>query len=107
ETHMRQPRHWSWSTRTMPSSARLYIAPEGQEETHVGLMQCSQIRGRENMKESSICFLTAIFILFSTGSLSMVAVEPPRLSSQLEDHSILLISRPSIWETGFAVGWVF
>lgn len=45
-THMRQPRHWSWSTRTMPSSSRLYIAPEGQEETHAGLRQCSQMRGR-------------------------------------------------------------
>ncbi|CPU68080.1 Uncharacterised protein [Mycobacteroides abscessus] len=43
---MRQPRHWSWSTSTMPSSARLYMAPEGQEATHAGLRQCSQMRGR-------------------------------------------------------------
>lgn len=45
-THILQPRQESWSTRTMPSSTRLYIAPDGQDETHDGLRQCSQIRGR-------------------------------------------------------------
>ena len=104
---MRQPRQLSWSTRTMPSSVRLYIAPEGQEDTHVGLRQCSQMRGSQNMKESSISFFTVRFIWCRTGSSSRVAVEPPRLSSQLEDQEIVLISLPSIWDTGRAVGWVF
>ena len=45
-THWRQPRQRSWSTRTMPSSTRLYIAPDGHEDTHDGLRQCSQMRGR-------------------------------------------------------------
>ncbi len=43
---MRQPRQASWSTSTIPSSARLYIAPEGQEATQEGFRQCSQMRGR-------------------------------------------------------------
>ncbi len=46
ETQNRQPRQRSWSTSTMPSSSRLYIAPDGQEATQDGLRQCSQIRGR-------------------------------------------------------------
>ena len=59
------------------------------------------------MKVSSISFCTVRFIWCNTGSSSMVAVEPPRLSSQLEDQEMVFISRPSIWETGRAVGWVF
>ena len=46
ETHIRQPRQRSWSTSTMPSSVRLYIAPDGQDATQDGFRQCSQIRGR-------------------------------------------------------------
>ena len=43
---MRQPRQASWSTSTMPSSVRLYMAPDGQADTQVGFRQCSQMRGR-------------------------------------------------------------
>src|SRR5699024_8567028 len=39
-------RHVSCSTKTMPSSSRLYIAPDGQEDTHDEFLQCSQIRGK-------------------------------------------------------------
>ncbi|MNN66521.1 hypothetical protein D3C81_1821040 [compost metagenome] len=46
ETQNRHDRHAFWSTRTIPSSSRLYIAPDGQLETQGGLMQCSQILGR-------------------------------------------------------------
>ena len=46
ETQNRQPRQRSWSTSTMPSSSRLYIAPDGQDATQDGLRQCSQMRGR-------------------------------------------------------------
>ena len=53
DTQKRHPRQRSWSTSTMPSSSRLYIAPEGQEATHDGFRQCSQMRGRKNMKACS------------------------------------------------------
>ena len=43
----------SWSTSTIPSSSRLYIAPDGQQATHDGFRQCSQIRGRKNMNACS------------------------------------------------------
>ena len=46
ETQNRQPRQRSWSTSTIPSSSRLYIAPDGQDATQDGFRQCSQIRGR-------------------------------------------------------------
>src|SRR6185436_3697243 len=57
-THIRQPRHWSWSTSTMPSSARLYIAPDGHDATQDGLRQCSQMRGRKNMNACSYSKVT-------------------------------------------------
>jgi hypothetical protein len=53
--HMRQPRHLSWSTSTMPSSSRLYSEPEGQEATQAGLMQWLQMRGRYMWKVFSNC----------------------------------------------------
>src|SRR5262245_37439929 len=62
DTHIRQPRHRSWSTSTMPSSARLYMAPDGQADTHAGLRQCSQIRGKWNMNvfsNSNVTFAAA------------------------------------------------
>src|SRR5829696_8449125 len=37
----------------MPSSSRLYIAPEGHDATHEGFRQCSQMRGRYIIKTSS------------------------------------------------------
>ena len=46
DTQNRQPRHFAWSTSTIPSSSRLYIAPDGHDATHDGFRQCSQIRGR-------------------------------------------------------------
>ena len=46
DTQNRQPRHLAWSTSTIPSSSRLYIAPDGHDATHEGFRQCSQIRGR-------------------------------------------------------------
>ena len=52
-THIRQPRHWSWSTSTIPSSARLYMAPDGHDATQDWLRQCSQMRGRKNMNACS------------------------------------------------------
>src|ERR1044072_9769773 len=51
-THIRQPRHWSWSTSTMPSSARLYIAPDGRDATPEGLREGSQTPRREDRKAS-------------------------------------------------------
>ena len=59
------------------------------------------------MKVSSICFFTCVFMVFSTGSSSIVAPLPPRLSSQLEDHEIVSMGLPSSCDTGRAVGWVF
>ena len=62
EMHIRQPRHLSWSTSTMPSSSRLYTEPDGHEATQVGFRQCSHRRGRYIMKVFSkveyICFCT-------------------------------------------------
>ena len=58
------------------------------------------------MKESSISFCTDRFICLSTGSCSNSSCEPPRLSSQFDDQEMVSIGRPSIWETGRAVGCV-
>src|SRR5690606_33000176 len=90
----------------MPSSTRLYIAPEGQEATHEGLRQCSQIRGRQNMKVSSNSAFTCWFIFFRTGSSAIVSVEPPSMSSQFADHS-MAIGSPEMSDFGRATGvWV-
>ena len=88
----------------MPSSARLYMAPEGHTETHVGLRQCSQMRGRWNMNESSMVFETRRLIWCSTGSVSSVSMEPPRSSSQFGPHSMVSMVRPVICERARAVG---
>ena len=89
-THIRQPRQPSWSTSTMPSSARLYIAPDGQLATQAGLRQCSQMRGRWNMKVFSNSSLTLSPSFFSTGSPGACSGAPPRSSSQFADQRICI-----------------
>ncbi len=101
---MRQPRQASWSTRTMPSSSRLYIAPEGHEATHDGLRQCSQMRGRYIMKTRSYSIRTASSTPRRLGSAGACSGAPARSSSQLGPHSIA-IGSPVMADSGRATGW--
>ncbi len=55
------------------------------------------------MKASSKDFFTSVDTFFSTGSCSNVASEPPRLSSQLADH-VILVSFPVSNDFGRATG---
>ena len=101
---MRQPRQASWLTSTMPSSSRLYIAPDGHDATHEGLRQCSQIRGRYIMKTRSYSMRTASSTPRRFGSAGACSGAPARSSSQLGPHSIDMGS-PVTAEMGRATGW--
>src|SRR4249919_581691 len=46
QLHSLQPMHLSSSTSTIPSSARLKLAPVGHTVTHAGVSQCRQLRGK-------------------------------------------------------------
>src|SRR6478735_998859 len=100
---MRQPRHLSWSTSTIPSSTRLYMADDGQAETHAGFRQCSQIRGRWNMNVCSNESWTLSTIDARLGSFDAICGEPPRSSSQLGPH-VIFMSLPVIALLGRATG---
>src|SRR5690606_9615808 len=99
-----QPRHASWSTRTIPSSSRLYKAPVGQEATQDGLRQCSQMRGKYIIKVRSYSILICSCIFSTLGSLATFSLPPAKSSSQLDPHSGLSIYFPVIVETGRATG---
>src|SRR5687768_10120743 len=103
DTHIRQPRQRSWSTRTMPSSSRLYIAPEGQADTHAGLRQCSQMRGRWNMNVRSYSNLTFSVIAARFGSPGACSAAPPRSSSQLAPQ-VIAVSLPVSADLGRMTG---
>lgn len=90
----------------MPSSSRLYMAPDGQDETHAGLMQCSQIRGKYIIKTSSNSVLIDSSIFCTLGSSSPVMWPPARSSSQFGPHSIFIKS-PVKDDFGRATGWCF
>ncbi len=90
----------------MPSSSRLYMAPDGQEDTHAGLMQCSQIRGRYIIKTSSNSVLIDSSIFCTFGSSSPVIWPPARSSSQFGPHSIFIKS-PSRTISGALPAGVF
>ncbi len=83
----------------MPSSSRLYIAPEGHEATHDGLRQCSQMRGRYIMKTRSYSIRTASSMPRRLGSAGACSGAPARSSSQLGPHSIA-IGSPVMAESG-------
>lgn len=85
----------------MPSSSRLYMAPDGQAETHAGLRQCSQIRGRWNMKVFSNSNLTFSTMFLRFGSWSKVS--PPSESSQLAPQ-VIDIGSPVSFEYGCLTG---
>ena len=55
------------------------------------------------MNACSNCIFTSAETLRSTGSCWAVAAEPPRLSSQLDDHSIFM-SSPLSSDLGRATG---
>lgn len=90
----------------MPSSSRLYMAPDGQDETHAGLMQCSQIRGKYIIKTSSNSVLIDSSIFCTLGSSSPVMWPPARSSSQFGPHSIFMKS-PSRTISGVLPAGVF
>src|SRR5215813_13616484 len=104
DTQNRQPRQRSWSTRTMPSSSRLYIAPDGHEATQDGFRQCSQIRGRYNMKTCSNASFTVSSSPARSGSPTACAGPPARSSSQLLPH-VMRMSRPVSAEMEWALGF--
>src|SRR5690242_9850774 len=98
EMHMRQPRQRSWSARTMPSSSRLYMAPDGQEATQAGLMQWLQMRGRYMWKVFSNCLNISFSMLEKFLSLARLWNSPARSSSQFGPQVILSIFSPVSWE---------
>src|ERR1035437_7023136 len=87
----------------MPSSLRLEIAPDGHEAAHEGLRQCSQIRGRWNMKVFSKSSLISSETFFRIGSFGVSLGEPPRSSSQLA-LQLIFIGLPLMSERGCATG---
>src|SRR5699024_8399614 len=100
----RHPRHASWSTSTMPSSSRLYNAPEGQEATHDGFKQCSQIRGKYIMNVFSYSMEMCSCNFLTLGSSGTISLPPAKSSSQLEPHFGLSIYSPVIVDFGLATG---
>ncbi|GAA2841750.1 hypothetical protein GCM10020220_033420 [Nonomuraea rubra] len=103
DTHMRQPLHRSWSTRTMPSSSRLYMAPDGQAATQAGLRQCSQMRGRWNMNVRSNSSRTRSAIAARFGSAGACSGAPPRSSSQFAPQ-VMARSSPVMADLGRMTG---
>jgi hypothetical protein len=81
----------------------LYIAPEGQEATQEGLMQCSQIRGRYIMNACSNSILTLSSRSRRFGSLVAEVREAARSSSQFGPQERSR-SRPLTSDFGRAVG---
>src|SRR5699024_329132 len=77
----------SWSTRTIPSSSRLYIAPEGQEATQLGFKQCSQSLGKYIINACSKLNLISSSIFSMFGSRGPVTCAPANWSSQFGPHS--------------------
>ena len=75
------------------------MAPEGQLAMHDGFRQCSQMRGKKNMKLFSyskrICSLASSRSFSITGSDWPVSATPPRESSQLADQ-VICVSSPVI-----------
>src|SRR6478735_10302452 len=103
-THMRQPRQRSWSTRTIPSSTRLYIAPDGQADTQAGLRQCSHSRGRWKRKVCSNSNLTlSAHSPLRLGSAPAFSGAPPSPSSQLAPQ-VMAVGLPVRTERGRATG---
>src|SRR5574337_255386 len=88
----------------MPSSSRLYIAPEGQEAMQAGLMQWLQIRGRYMWKVFSNCLYISFCMLAKFLSRARDSNAPARSSSQLGPQVFLSIFSPVICGTGRAVG---
>ena len=56
------------------------------------------------MKDCSISWRTFSFIALRIGSSSRISCEPPRSSSQFDDHSMVSIGSPDSCDTGRAVG---
>jgi len=79
------------------------MAPEGQEAAQAGLRQCSQMRGRKNMKAFSYSCRTFAETLANTGSSAISSFPPASESSQLADHEIL-VSCPVMSDFGRATG---
>ena len=59
------------------------------------------------MNDCSISWRTFSLIALSTGSSSRISCEPPRSSSQFDDHSMVSIGSPDSCDTGRAVGTCF
>ena len=102
----RHPRQRSWSTKTIPSSSRLYIAPDGQEATQGAFKQCSHNRGRYIINACSKLFLISPSIFCMLGSCWIYSVDPAKSSSQL-GPVVNSIPSPVICDLGRATGWCF
>jgi hypothetical protein len=87
----------------MPSSSRLYIAPDGQLATHEGFRQCSQMRGRKNMNACSYVMRTCSSMPAMCGSRTASSGPPARPSSQFGPH-VTSIGSPVSCECGRATG---
>src|SRR5690625_4744811 len=71
----------------MPSSSRLYIAPEGHEATQLGFKQCSHNRGKYIINACSKLNFISSSIFSILGSLGPVIWAPANWSSQLGPQS--------------------
>src|SRR5690625_73505 len=71
----------------MPSSSRLYIAPEGHAATQLGFKQCSQSRGRYILNACSKFNLISSSIFSMFASLGPVTCAPANWSSQFGPQS--------------------
>ena len=88
----------------MPSSSRLYSAPDGHDATQAGLIQWLQMRGRYMWKVFSNCLYISFCMLAKLASREREANSPARSSSQFGPQVTLSIFSPVICEIGRAVG---
>src|SRR5699024_7654922 len=88
----------------MPSSSRLYNAPEGQDATQDGLRQCSQIRGKYIINVFSYSIEICSCSSCTFGSSGTTSLPPAKSSSQFGPHSGLSIYLPVICDFGLATG---
>src|SRR5690625_3202152 len=77
----------------MPSSSRLYIAPEGHEATQLGFKQCSQRRGKYIINDCSKLNIISSSIFSIFGSFGPVTFALANWSSLFELHSGSIYSR--------------
>ena len=105
-THMRHPRQASWSTSTMPSSLRLYIAPDGHAATcgvQAVFTDARQVEHERLLELHLDPIADLVLDLLDDGVVHGQFRPPLRSSSQFADHSIFM-GLPVINDFGRATG---